>query len=131
LTEKLVKNAYLKEPSGFMEWTDRNIIDLYTAAEYIRPWQVNGKYSESAAYYLNMESSIRLGNYLIDRKIDKIKNSFFIFLARLRNRLMFYKVPFDKDLYKKFLTNFYKRRQDLEKSGQYSLSKLEAKAKKV
>jgi hypothetical protein len=43
---------------------------------------------------------------------------------------MFYKVPFDKDLYKKFLTNFYKRRQDLEKSGSYPLSRPELAGRK-
>ena len=124
LTEKLLKEGYLTEPSNFEEWTDRNIINMYTSAEYIRPWQVNGKYSESAAYYLNMESAVRLGNHQIDRKIDRIKNMVFIFIAKLRNRLMFYRVALDKKLYKKFLTNFYKRRQDLEKSGSYPLSQI-------
>lgn len=130
LTEKLLKEGYLSEPKNFVEWTNKDIIDLYTSAEYIRTWQVVGRYSESAAYYLNMESSVRLGNHQINNKIDKIKNTIFVFLARLRNRLMFYKVPFDKDLYKKFLTNFYKRRQGLEKSGSYPLSKVELAGKK-
>lgn len=130
LTEKLLKEGYLTEPENFVEWTNKEIIDMYTSAEYIRPWQVIGRYSESAAYYLNMESSVRLGNHQINNKIDKIKNTIFVFLSKLRNRLMFYKVPFDKDLYKKFLTNFYKRRQDLEKSGSYPLSKVELAGRK-
>lgn len=130
LTEKLLKEGYLTEPENFVEWTNKEIIDMYTSAEYIRPWQVIGRYSESAAYYLNMESSVRLGNHQINNKIDKIKNTIFIFLARLRNRFMFYKFPFDKDLYKKFLTTFYKRRQDLEKSGSYPLSRLELAGRK-
>ncbi len=124
LTEKLRKDGYLKEPSSFDEWTDRNTIDMYTSAEYIRPWQVNGKYSESAAYYLNMESSVRLGNHQIDRPLDRIKNTLFMSIAKLRNRLMLYDIAFDKNLYKSFLTNFYKRRQDFEKSGAYPLSKV-------
>ncbi len=130
LTEKLSKEGYLTEPENFVEWTNKEIIDMYTSAEYIRPWQITGRYSESAAYYLNMESSVRLGNHQINNKIDKIKNTIFIFLARLRNRFMFYKFPFDKDLYKKFLTAFYKRRQDLEKSGAYPLSRLEVARRK-
>ncbi|HBR22006.1 MAG TPA: hypothetical protein DD713_05485 [Nitrospiraceae bacterium] len=131
LTEKLRKDGYLKEPSNFDEWTDRNTIDMYTSAEYIRPWQVNGKYSESAAYYLNMESSVRLGSHQIDRVIDRIKNNIFMFLARVRNRFMFYKFPMDKNLYKKFLTGFYRRRGDMEKSGSYPLSGLDRAGKKA
>lgn len=122
LTDCLLKEGYLKEPASFKEWTDRDVIDLYTSAEYLRPWQVNGKYSESASYYLNMESAVRLGNYQIERRLDKIKNKIFMNLARIRNRLMFYKIPFDKNLYKRFLVNFYKRRLEFEKSGCYPLS---------
>jgi len=125
LTEKLLKEGYLSEPKDFAEWTKKEIIDMYTSAEYVKPWQIVGKYAESAAYYLNMESSVRLGNHQIDNKIDKIKNNIFILLAKLRNKFMFYKFPFDKNLYKKFLVNFYKRRQALEKSGAYPLSKVE------
>lgn len=124
LTDKLLKDGFLTEPLKFEEWTNRDIIDLYTSAEYIRPWQINGRYSESAAFYLNMESSVRLGAHQIDKTTDRIKNSIFILLAKLRNKIMFYGLPIDKNMYKKFLTAFYKRRQDLEKSGSYPLSKL-------
>ena len=124
LTEKLLKEGYLTEPLSLEEWTGMDIINMYTSAEYVRPWQVNGKYSESAAYYLNMESAVRLGNYQIDHRIDRIKNNIFIFLAKLRNKFMFYNFPVDKNLYKKFLVNFYKKRQDMEKSGSYPLSNL-------
>ncbi len=123
LTEKLLTDGYLTEPSNFQEWTNRDIVNMYTSAEYIRPWQANGKYAESAAYYLNIESAVRLGNYQIDRKIDRMKNNIFIFLAKLRNKFMFYGLPLDKILYKKFLTGFYRRRQHLEKSGSYPLAK--------
>lgn len=125
LTKKLLEEGYLREPKTFLEWTDREIIDMYTSAEYIRPWQVNGKYSESAAFFLNMESSVRLGNHQIDRTIDRLKNNFFKLLAKVRNRFMFYSFSFDKDLYKRFLLDFYKRRQHMEKSGSYPLSKME------
>lgn len=122
LTVKLVEDGYLSEPKTLLEWTNKEIVDMYTSAEYIRPWQVNGKYSESAAYYLNMESAVRLGNHQIDRSIDRLKNIFFRSFAKIRNRLKFYGLSIDKELYKKFLVNFYKRRGDLEKSGSYPLS---------
>jgi len=129
LTIKLLEEGYLKEPQSFEEWTNRDVINMYTSAEYVRPWQVDGEYSESAAYYINMESAVRLGNYQIDRMIDKLKNNIFISLAKLRNRLMFYGFPYDKMLYKKFLTDFYKRRQNLEKGGAYPISQHTAQVK--
>lgn len=122
LTKKLLEEGYLQEPKDLSEWTDKRMIDMYTSAEYIRPWQVNGKYSESVSYYINMESAIRLGNYQIDKKIDKIKNYIFITLAKFRNRFMFYRFPVDKILYKKFLINFYRSRQAFERSGAYPLT---------
>ncbi|NQT33345.1 MAG: B12-binding domain-containing radical SAM protein [Candidatus Omnitrophica bacterium] len=125
LTQKLVKEGYLEEPEDFKGWTDRKMIDLYTSAEYIRPWQVNGKYSESACYYLNMESAVRLGNYQINDRMDRLKNSLFMKVAKVRNRTYFYRFPFDKELYKRFLKDFYRKRQDLEKAGSYPVASAE------
>ena len=122
LTQKLVADGYLKEPSDFKGWTDRSIVDMYTSAEYIRPWQVNGKYSEKVSIYVNMESAVRLGNHQIDRRIDRIINSIFIFLAKVRNRIRFYRLQVDKNLYARFLKRFYRRRQELEKAGRHDLS---------
>jgi len=116
LTRQLTEKRLLTQPLDFRGWANRDIIDMYTSAEYIRPWQVNGRYSESVAYYLNMESAVRLGNHQIKTTIDKIKNNIFVFLARLRNRLLFYNFPFEKKLYKRFLVNFYKKRQESEKT---------------
>ena len=103
LTENLVKDGYLNEPASFKGWTDRKVIDMYTSAEYIRPWQVNGRYSERAAYYLNMESAVRLGNYQLEDTSDRLKNNVFMSLAKARNRLLFYRFDLDKVMYKKFL----------------------------
>jgi anaerobic magnesium-protoporphyrin IX monomethyl ester cyclase len=127
LTTQLIQEGFLSEPKHFSEWTDKSIIDMYTSAEYIRPWQVNGRYSEAAAFYLNMESSVRLGNHQIDNPWDKTINSSFAFMGKARNRLMFYGLPFDKDIYKKFLVNFYDKRKNLEKCGSYPLSRNEGK----
>ncbi|MCL4457710.1 MAG: B12-binding domain-containing radical SAM protein [Nitrospirae bacterium] len=124
LSDKLIQQGYLTEPRHFEEWCDRNLIDLYTSAEYKRPWQVDGDYSEKVSFYINMESAVRLGNYQIDGQTDRIKNNIFITLAGLRNRLMFYGLPFEKAMYKRFLTGFYKRRQDMERAGAYPLSRI-------
>ena len=71
-----------------------------------------------------MESTIRLGNHQIDRRIDKIKNFIFVSLARMRNRFMFYWLPIDKNFYKSFFIKFYRRQQALEKISAYSRSEL-------
>lgn len=117
LTQQLLKEGYLTEPKDFKEWTSRAIIDMYTASEYVRPWQVNGKFSESAAYYLNMESESRVGNHQLDNWRDRLLNTAFITIARLRNRFMFYKFPVDKLLFKKFLTAFYRKRAAKEQKA--------------
>lgn len=118
LTEKLVKEGHFYEPKKFIEWTDREIINMYVSAQYIEPWQVNGKYSETAAYYLTMESGISLGNHQIDRKIDRFKYHFFMSLAKIRNKFGFYKFPIDKKMYKRFFADFYKQKQELTRSSQ-------------
>lgn len=125
LTRGLIEQKYLTEPIDFDGWTDRDIVDMYTSTEYIRPWQVNGEYSESAAYYLNIESVVRLGNYQIDNEVDRWKNTLFMLIAKLRNRFLFYGFPIDKELYKRFLKRFYKRRQSLEKANIYPVIKLD------
>ena len=116
LTEQLLQQGYLKEPTEFSQWVSRDIVDMYTSTEYIRPWQIDGKFSESAAYYLNIESAVRLGNHQIKKSIDKLKNNFFIWLAKIRNLFMFYKFNYDKKLYQKFLKNYYYRRELEEKN---------------
>lgn len=122
LTRKLLEEGYLAEPETFEAWTDRGIVDMYTSAEYVRPWQANGRFSEAAAYYLNMESGVRLGNHQIDRASDRLKNDLFAGIARARNRLMFYGASVDKKMYARFLTRFYEKRRDLEKAGEYPLA---------
>lgn len=122
LTQQLLREKLLEEPRTFAEWTQADAVKMYTSAEYVRPWQVDGRYSESAAYYLNMESSVRLGNHQIQSKLDRLINSGFVFIARLRNKKMYYGIPVDKFLYKKFLEKFYDRRQHFERAGEYPLS---------
>lgn len=117
LTEGLLNKGYFKEPASFEEWTDRDVIDMYTAAEYKRPWQVDSEYSESASYYLSMAVSLRVAKHQIDLIKDKIINNIFIAIAQIRCRLMFFSFPFEKKLYHRFITSFYRRRQDLEEKG--------------
>lgn len=115
LTENLIKEGLFYEPKKFIEWTDRETINLYVETQYIRPWQIDGEYSEKAAYYLTMESGVKLRKHQFDRKIDILINSVFISLAKIRNKFGFYSFPIDKRLYQIFYANFYKRKQRLEK----------------
>jgi radical SAM superfamily enzyme YgiQ (UPF0313 family) len=129
LTTRLVQEGFLKEPSSLEDWTSPDIINMYTAAEYLRPWQVDGKFSVSAAYYLNMESSTRLGNHQIVKLSDKIKNMIFIGIAKLRNKMMFYRFTIDIQLYKQFLEGYYLRKGLAERDECYPLSKTQSKSK--
>jgi anaerobic magnesium-protoporphyrin IX monomethyl ester cyclase len=116
LSEDLIKNGFLTEPQSLDEWTSPQLIDMYTAAEYIRPWQIDGNFSLRASFYKNIESQSRLGNHQIDNHLDLAINKLFIFIARIRNRLIFYSLPVDMELYKKFLVNFYRKKAEIEKN---------------
>ena len=109
LTTKLLDQGLLKEPKSLEEWTNPEVIKLYTAAEYKRPWHVDAEYSDRASFYLNMQSMIHLGNYQIDNRIDRLKNSIFKNISTIRNRLLFYNFPIDKILYQRFYDNFYRK----------------------
>jgi radical SAM superfamily enzyme YgiQ (UPF0313 family) len=127
LTERLLKEGYLTEPKDLEEWISPDVMNMYTAAEYVRPWQTDGRYSMSAAYYLNMESSSRLGSHQMKSRLDRIKNSIFIGLAKVRNRLLWYSFPVDMQMYKDFLEDFYRKQGDIDKSESYPISTPKAK----
>jgi anaerobic magnesium-protoporphyrin IX monomethyl ester cyclase len=116
LTEKLIKEGKLHQPKNFEKWLDNEIINIYVSAQYVRPWQINGKYSETVAYYLTMESGVSLSKHQLDRMTDRFLYSLFILLAKIRNKIGFYKWPIDKRMYQKFFASFYNRRQELERS---------------
>lgn len=123
LSEKLLKNGFLTEPQNCQDWLNPDAMAMYTAGEILRPWQVDGRYSVSACYYLNMESGSRLGEHQIDNLSDKIKNKIFTFIAKVRNRFMFYAFPVDMELYKKFFVSFYTKKQETEKGSGVAISK--------
>lgn len=112
LTAQLVKEGSFYEPTSIEDWLDKGLIDLYVSNQYIRPWQVDGKFSEAAAYYLTMESGVSLRPHMIDNKIDLFKLRLFMDLAKARNRLNFYKFPIDKNLYKTFFARVF---EDIKK----------------
>lgn len=122
LTENLIENGFFAEPKTFLEWTDTKNIEIYVSAHYLRPWQVDGKFSETAAFFLTMESGGRLRNDLIDRAIDRLKNKIFIMFAKLRNRTGYYNYPIDKVMYRKFIKKFYQRRAEVEERDTLSVS---------
>ena len=110
LTEKLLESGQLPaHPESFEAWRDKRVVDMYTQAEFIRPWQVDGRYSEQACFFMNMESAVRLGAHQIKSSTDRLKYRAFMMLARIRNRLMFFGWALDKKMYQKFLTGYYAR----------------------
>ena len=115
LTEGLLQKGFLVEPKSFEEWGIKQNMELYTSCEHKKPWQIHPSYSESAAYFLNIESETRLGQHQIKNRIVKIINAIFIRIAKIRNRLGLYGFALDKYLYKIFLANFYRQQQKSER----------------
>lgn len=113
LTENLIKKGCLSEPRRFVNWSDNKILKIYIGGHDIRPWQIDSKYSNPAAYYQGMESGF-IKKHMLDRKVDILANRVFMNIAKIRNRTGFYRFPVDKKMYAAFQTNFYKRKRKLE-----------------
>ena len=109
LTQNLIRDGLFREPASITEWLDKDLIELYVTTQFLRPWQVYGKYSETVAYYLTMESGVSLRMHQIERRIDRLKYRVFICLARIRNRLDFYRFPIDRYWYESFFDRLYER----------------------
>ncbi len=107
LTDKMIKDGTFREPAAFTEWRNKDVIEMYSTHQYIRPWHVNGVYSEAAAYYNTMESGVSLSASMLPNPVDRLILWLFIATAKIRNRLDFYRWPVDRKLYKKFFTRVY------------------------
>ena len=113
LTENLIRRGYLLEPQRFIDWSDNKILKIYVGVHNIRPWQIDSKYSNLAAYYQGMESGF-IKKHMLDRKVDILINRIFMYIAKVRNKTGFYRFPVDKKMYEVFQTIFYKRIRRLE-----------------
>ena len=107
LCDELLKNKLIKQPEIFEDWSKEEYIQDFTYASAKRLWQKNYKLSSSVSFFQNLESGFWLFDHQIDLKFFKIINNFFIDIARLRNRFIFYSFPLDKYLYEIFL-NYWK-----------------------
>lgn len=116
LTDLLIKEGYLNEPTFLEEWAKTEIINIYTAAEYIRSWQVDGFFSLCASNYVNMESATRVGTHQSKNFLEIMIIILLLSIAKIRNRLLWYRCPWDMMYYQKFLKNFYSKQALLEKS---------------
>jgi len=115
LSEGLLRKGILSEPRSFEEWSQKRNMELYTSAEYKRPWQVCPSYSDNAAYFLNIESGPRLAQHQISGHIQRWINNLFIYFARVRNKFEFYSFPLDKHLFKVFFNRFYNAQEKSKK----------------
>jgi len=113
LTENLIEKGYLLEPKRFVDWSDNEILKIYTGVHDIRPWQIDSKYSTLAAHYQGVESGF-IKKHMLDRKVDILINKIFMGIARIRNKVSCYRFPVDRKMYLAFQTNFYKRMRKLE-----------------
>ncbi len=117
LTGQLQRDGVFAEPADFAAWAAPEIIELYTAAELRRPWQVDGEWGTRAAYYQNMESTIRLGDQQLASSLARGFNRACAALARLRNRRGWYALPLDKALHRWWQRRHYRGRGEADRQA--------------
>ena len=122
MTESIIANGFLKEPTSFLEWANLDNIKMYTSSEKVRPWQIAPEFSEKAAHYLNIESETRIGMHQLDDEKDKDLMKLLIEIAKVRNRNMDYADGVDLDIYKKLTSNYYQMKSQEDASSKYPLS---------
>jgi len=108
LCEGLLKSGVIKQPEDFEGWADNKFIEQFTYTDAKRSWQKNSKISSKISFYQCLESGVWLKPHQIKSKTISAANNFFIKLAYLRNRNIFYKYAIDRYLYKIFKNFYYK-----------------------
>ena len=121
MTESIIKDGYLKEPTSFLEWANPANIQMYTSSEMQRPWQVAPEFSERASHYLNMESETRIGLHQLDNEQGRDMLKVLIEIAKVRNRNMDYSDGIDLEIYKKFTSEHYQKQSRADAGSKYPL----------
>jgi len=102
LTDRLIADGWLKEPSNLREWATDATRKLYTDRKAGKPWHTNPSFLAGLSYFSALaydtlsDREIRL----VLKKVDLIRfpRVLFVFLARLRMKLGFYDVPVERVL---------------------------------
>lgn len=108
VTEQLKQNKLFYEPITLQEWTQPDNIAMFTYAELDRRWQPNYKLAGAISFYQSLESGARLGKHMLKKRSYRIFYHLFVLLATLRNRMFFYYWQFDRTLYHRFHSYFFR-----------------------
>lgn len=109
VTEELKKNKLFYEPKTLEEWAALDNVAMFTYAELNRPWQPNWKLAGAVSFYNSLEMGSRLGKHMIKNRLSRMLYQCFVLLARMRNRLVFYRLQIDRRLYHRFHDRFFNK----------------------
>jgi radical SAM superfamily enzyme YgiQ (UPF0313 family) len=108
VTEQLKQNKLFYEPQTLLEWTQPDNIAMFTYAELDRQWQPNYKLAGAISFYQSIESGVRLGKHMLKKRSHRFFYRLFAILATLRNRTFCYGFQFDRMLYHRFHSYFFR-----------------------
>jgi radical SAM superfamily enzyme YgiQ (UPF0313 family) len=109
VTEELKKNNLFYEPKTLEEWAELKNVAMFTYAELDRRWQPNWVLAGAVSFYNSLESGSRLGRHMIKDPLSRLLYGFFVLLAKMRNRLVFYRFEVDRRLYHRFHNRFFNK----------------------
>ncbi len=107
LTKGLVDKGMLTIPDKLEKWTEEKVKN-FTATDFVRPWLKNHKLSSAVSFYQSLESGMWLKPHQFNHSIFRQVNQLFMKLAKFRNGIQFYHLPWERASYKWFKTYCYK-----------------------
>ena len=111
IAEELERRGVLYQPRELAEWDDPDIIAVYAYTDgqgVHRKWQQDWNLASGIAFYNNVESGARLGQWMLGNWWLVLFHGLFALLARVRNRLLFYRAQIEPAVYKKFHDYLYR-----------------------
>jgi len=109
IAKQLVAEGKLKEPKSLEEWSNEDIVGLYTYLDVKRPWIDNYGLAMNISYYNSLASGVWLLQHQIDNRFFRCINIFFRKIGELRSRFCFFLFPIDKQIYSFFRLKMYQR----------------------
>jgi radical SAM superfamily enzyme YgiQ (UPF0313 family) len=105
LYEVCVKSGAFKEPKTLRDWANDKYIKLYTSDIEELPWTENPEFAVNISHYANLADK-RIKTLAKKMSVIRSIHLFFVLLAKLRWRLEFFNLPYDKYIFQK-LKNIY------------------------
>jgi len=106
LTDDLIVKGLFEEARTLREWSGDDVRSLYTRRCSAKPWQENPKFIENIAYFSDVAyytyADDTIKKCLKSLKIFTFPDIFFIYIARIRMKYLFFLLPIERLPYKVF-----------------------------